>query len=128
VPRQRTNTSGARAKPRSNDYNGSVDIGDFLRAIDFKVATEDKGYSEEEAVHARRVLLTTPVSMEVHEYINSLPFDIQGDYDAIKKALKEQYTNQHNDLDALSMEFSCLCQRPDETLREYTNHTATRVL
>jgi len=85
-------------------YNGNVDIGDFLRAIDFKVATEGKGYTEEEAPQARWVLLTMRVSTEVHEYINSLPFDIQDDYDTLKKALKEQYTNQDVDLDALGME------------------------
>jgi len=108
-------------------YNGSVDIGDFLRAIDFKVATEGKGYTEEEAAQARRVLLTTRVSTEIHEYINSLPFDIQDDYDALKKALKEQYTNQDDDLDALGMEISCLRQRPEESLRDYINRTASMV-
>jgi hypothetical protein len=105
-------------------YNGNVDISNFLKVIDFKVATEGKGYSEEEAAQARRVLLTTRVSTEVHEYITSLPFDIQDDYDALKKALQEQYANQDEDLDALSMEISCLCQHPDETLREYINRTA----
>jgi len=108
-------------------YNGSVNIGDFLRAIDFKVATEGKGYTEEEAAQTRRVLLTRRVSTEVHEYINSLPFDIQDDYDALKKALKEQYTNQADDLDALGMEISCLCQRPQESLRDYINRTASMV-
>jgi hypothetical protein len=108
-------------------YNGNVDISNFLKAIDFKVATEGKGYSEEEAAQARRVLLTTRVSTEVHEYITSLPFDIQDDYEALKKALQEQYANQDEDLDALSMEISCLCQRPDETLREYINRTAAMV-
>jgi len=108
-------------------YNGSVDIGDFLRAIDFKVATEGKGYTEEEAAQARRVLLTTRVSMEVHEYINSLTFDIQDDCDALKKALKEQYTNQDDDLDALGMEISCLCKRQEASLRDYINRTASMV-
>jgi len=108
-------------------YNGSVDIGDFLRALDFKIATEGKGYTEEEAPQACQVLLTRRVSTEVHEYINSLPFDIQDYYDALKKALKEQYTNQDDDLDALRMEISCLCQRPQESLRDYINWTASMV-
>ena len=108
-------------------YNGNVDIGDFLRAIDLKVATEGKGYTEEEAAQARRVLLTTRVSTEVHEYIKSLPLEIQDDYEALKKALKEQYTNQDDDLDALGMEISCLCQRPEETLRDYIGRTASMV-
>jgi len=51
--------SGRAMKIDVGIYNGSVDIGDFLRAIDFKVATEGKGYTEEEAAQARRVLLTT---------------------------------------------------------------------
>jgi len=119
--------SGRTMKIDVGIYNGSVDIGDFLRAIDFTVATEGKGYTEEEAAQAHRVLLTTRVSTEVHEYINSLPFDIQDDYDALKKALKEQYTNQDDNLDALGMEISCLCQRPEESLRDYINRTASMV-
>ena len=97
------------------------------RAIDFKVATEGKGYTEEEAAQACRVLLTMQVSTEVHEYINSLPFDIQDDYDALKKALREQYTNQDDNLDALGMEISCLCQRLEESLRDYIKRTASMV-
>jgi len=41
--------------------------------------------------------------------------------------LKEQYTNQDDDLDALGMEISCLCQRPEENLRDYINRTASMV-
>jgi len=96
--------SGRTMKIDVGIYNGNVDIGDFLRAIDFKVATEGKGYTEEEAPQARWVLLTMRVSTEVHEYINSLLFGIQDDYDTLKNALKEQYTNQDDDLDALRME------------------------
>jgi hypothetical protein len=92
-------------------YNGNVDISNFLKAIDFKVTTEGKGYSEEEAAEAHRILLTTQMSTEVLEYITSLPFDIQDDYDMLKKILLQHYTNQDEDLDALSMEISCLCQR-----------------
>ena len=62
-------------------YNGSVDIGDFLGATDFKLATEGKGYTNKEAAQARRVLLNTQVSAEIDEYINSLPTDIQDDDD-----------------------------------------------
>jgi len=108
-------------------YNGNTDIGDFLRAIDFKVATEGKDYTNEEATQARRVLVTTRVSTDIHEYIASLPTEIQDDYDALKKALKEQYTNQDDDLDALGMEISCLCQRPEETLSDYINRTPSVV-
>jgi hypothetical protein len=106
-------------------YNGNVDIRDFLKAIDLKVATEGYGYSREQAAEARQVLLTTRVSADVQEYIHTLPAEIRNDYKALKKALQEQYTNQDDDLDSLSMVNSCLCQRPDETLREYTNRTAS---
>jgi hypothetical protein len=67
------------------------------------------------------------VSANIQEYINSLPIEIRNDYEALKNALKEQYTNQDDSRDALSTQIFCLCQRPDETLREYINRTAAMV-
>ena len=100
--------SGRTMKSDIGIYNGNTDIGDFLRAIDFKVAMVGNGYTSEEAAQARRVLLTTRVSTEIHEYMTSLPTEIQDNYEALKQALKELYTNQDDDLDALGMEISCL--------------------
>jgi len=108
-------------------YNGSTDVKDFLRAIEFKVETEGAGYTEEQAARARRVLLTTRVSSDIHEYITSLPTAIQDDYGALKQALQEQYSTPEDDLDTLGMEISCLCQLPDEKLREYVDRTTSMV-
>jgi hypothetical protein len=46
-------------------YTGNVDIGNFLEAIDFKVATEGNGYTMEQAAQACQVLLTSRVSADV---------------------------------------------------------------
>ena len=108
-------------------YNGSTDVRDFLRAIEFKVETEGAGYTKEQAARAHRVLLTTRVSSDIHEYITSLPAAIQDDYEDLRQALQEQYSTPEDDLDTLGMEISCLCQRSDETLREYVDRTVSMV-
>jgi len=108
-------------------YNGTTDIRDFLRAIEFKVETEGAGYTEEQATRAHRVLLTTRVSSNIHEYITSLPVAIQDNYETLKQALHEQHSTPEDDLNTLGMEISYLYQRLDKTLREYVDWMASIV-